>query len=95
LDENIWQVSTNFIVNGVDIHNEVTCPRYKKAYSTLQGCNGALDQAGAMDLMKFVSVGGTTWSFVYNLTDKTMRVSLNRAYESVYTYVFSLQSFTV
>ena len=85
-DDNSWQVSTNFVISGVDIPDDVTCWRYKKAYSTLQACDGSMDQGETMNLMKSVSVSGTTWSCVYDLTNKTMQIALNRDYENVYSF---------
>ena len=85
-DNNPWQVATNFIINDINIPDQVTCPGYKKAYQTLQECHGELDQQIAMDLLKDVSIYGTTWSCVYDLTNRSVSVAINRNYKNIYSF---------
>lgn len=85
-DDNPWQVSTNFILSGVDIPEQVACWRYLTAYNILQELNGRLDKQEAMEIMRRVSFNETTWSCIYDLTNRAVQVTLNRNYQNIYSF---------
>jgi hypothetical protein len=91
-DDNPWQVSSNFAINGMNIPDQVTCWRYRNIYKALRECNGKLNAQKAMGILQSASFIETTWSCVYDLANLWVQVVINRNYQNVYS--FSLQSKT-
>ena len=88
-----WQVSTNFLISEEGPQGATSsCPRYNRAYSTLQGSAGVLSESDAMALLEDVSQGGdypTIWSAVYNLTTGAIQLTVGREYAQVYDFTLA------
>lgn len=87
-----WQVSTNFILSGLDPKEWKTyCNRYAAAEAQLTSKNGRLSPAESMSLLQEVSQSSTIWSLVYNLTSGDIQVVMNRQYEQIYHFSLPVQ----
>lgn len=90
-----YQVCTNFALyrneekgNGLE--------RYQEASKVLKEKNGVLSEQEAMDLLDRVNIrnylpspdydGDTQWSIVFNQTDLTLDVVINKNFDKVYSY---------
>lgn len=85
-DSNTWQVTTNFIITGVNVPNEAPCWRYRTAYETLYNNAGAVSENEAMSLLQDVSVSITRWSTVFNLRDLNLQIAMGRGYGNLYNF---------
>ena len=84
-EEAPWQVGTNFPVVLAGDEPSGRCWRYDRIERTLREHGGALTSQQAMDLLAAVSTGMTQWSIVYDLADRSMRLSVRRQYDDVVT----------
>ena len=86
-DTNLWQVSTNFIINNKTPQQaKYSCWRYKKAYETLDELNGNLTETHAMQLLKDVSQSNTIWSVVYNLFNLNFEIVMDTKYGAIHKF---------
>lgn len=85
-----WQVATNFLIHGTAPETRASlCPRYSRAYETLQRANGSIPAAGAMTLLEEVSQSSdfpTIWSVVYNMTSGDVQVVAGRVYGQIHEF---------
>ncbi|MFC2139160.1 linear amide C-N hydrolase [Bacteroidota bacterium] len=84
-NEEPWQVSTNFIINGSGAPEGSTCWRYNSAYSQLQEAGGAITSTNAMDILQSVS-SSTKWSAVYDVISGDIKVAAGMNYNRIYTF---------
>jgi len=76
-----WQVTTNFIITGLIDPRNAPCWRYRSAYESLNGKNGALSESEAVSLLGDVSQPITRWSAVFNLKRGRLQVAMGRDYD--------------
>jgi predicted choloylglycine hydrolase len=81
-----WQVCTNFIVHGSEAPMQVSCWRYNTVYHTLKGSDGNITTSDAMNILNNVAQSNTMWSTVYDMVNKTVKVSVGRNYNKVYEF---------
>jgi len=81
-----WEVTTNFIISDLPKHDDVPCWRYKNVYSTLQNCDGILDENEALSILKNVSVSTTRWSTLFDLNNFTLKIAMGRDYDSFLSF---------
>jgi hypothetical protein len=80
-------ISTNFIVYNSGAPQNVSCDRYKKAYSTIKENSGIISKMESMKLLEDVSQAITMWSMVYDLNSyNSISVSVGRNFKKVYTF---------
>jgi hypothetical protein len=84
-----FMVATNFVVFGSRAPISTGCPRYDRAYATLNPRNGAVSRAEALSLLSAVSQEITMWSAVYDLTGPGIEVVPGRRYGSVYRFAMN------
>jgi choloylglycine hydrolase len=83
---NPWQVTTNFIITGLDKPENAPCWRYKTSCETLDLSNGILSTDDAFSLLQNVSVQSTRWSTVFNLVSGEIQISMGRDFEKSYHF---------
>jgi hypothetical protein len=83
---NPWQVTTNFIITGLDNYENAPCWRYKTACEILDHNNGSLSENDAIDLLQIVSVSATRWSTVFNLKSRQIQLAMGRNFENLYSF---------
>jgi choloylglycine hydrolase len=92
-NEEPWQVATNFLLSS---HNprdaKQLCPRYARAYDTLQQAGGMLSPTQAMAVLADVSQPNTMWSVVYGLSSGDVSLSMDRDYSQVHAFSLPVQS---
>lgn len=82
-----YLVLTNFIVYNSGVPLQVTCERYKTAYSTLNQKKGLISKTGSIELLNQVSQDNTMWSLVYDLSSyNTIDIAIGRNYNKVYQF---------
>lgn len=81
-----WNVCTNFIVHGTEAPELVSCWRYNTAYGMLKGANGNITTSDAMNILREVAQNNTMWSTVYDMVNKTVKVSVGRNYHEIYEF---------
>ena len=81
-----WQVTTNFVIDGLSSYQQASCWRYRTAHSTLEQCGGTLAESNAFGILESVSVSGTRWSSVFNLTSGSIQISMGRNFDDVYSF---------
>ena len=93
-----WQVSTNFILSGINPEKwKYYCNRYATAEAKLSSNNGELSTAEAMSLLQEVSQSGeyptiwSIWSMVYNMSSGAIQVVMNRKYDQIYYFSLPMQ----
>jgi len=86
-NKNLWQVSTNFIINNKTLQQaKYSCWRYKQTYEMLDELNGSLSQNSAMELLEDVSQSNTIWSVVYNLHDLKFDIVMDKKFEEIHQF---------
>jgi predicted choloylglycine hydrolase len=83
---NPWQVTTNFVINGLDNPASAPCWRYKNACDNLDQLNGILSEEDAFSLLQNVSVSSTRWSTVFNLVSGEIQICMGRQFEKSYHF---------
>ena len=92
-NEEPWQVATNFLISGISPQDGTRlCPRYARAYDTLQQAGGMTSPTQAMTLLADVSQPNTMWSVVYGLTSGEISLSMDRYYDQVHAFSLPMQS---
>jgi len=81
-----WEVTTNFVITGLENPDVAPCWRYKKAYKILSDNNGNLSENEAMNLLHDVSVESTRWSTVYDLDNRSLKIVMGRDYENLHSW---------
>ena len=85
-NEQPWQVTTNFIINGLSDHTNAPCWRYKTAYEKLEEAKGNLSLQEVSNLLQDVSVPATRWSNIFNMKAGTITTALGRNYDTLYNF---------
>jgi choloylglycine hydrolase len=85
-NSNPWQVTTNFIITGLDSPDNAPCWRYKSACETLDQTNGRLSEIEAVGLLQSVSVSATRWSTVFNLNTKQLLITMGGNFENLHHF---------
>ncbi len=80
-----FQVCTNFIVAGSNAPSSAPCWRYNKAYGTLKASAGKLSADSTMNLLQSVSQSITMWSIVFSQSSFSMKIAIDRKYDTPYT----------
>ncbi len=83
---NPWQVTTNFIITGLDSYENAPCWRYKTACEALSINNGFLNEEEALSLLQNVSVSATRWSTVFNLKTGKIQIAMGRDFENMHFF---------
>ena len=86
-NSNPWQVTTNFIITGLDDPQKAPCWRYRTAYETLNIKNGMLSESEAISLLQNVSVPSTRWSTVFNLKSRQFQIAMGGDYENLHQFI--------
>ncbi|MBT8379413.1 MAG: hypothetical protein KJN64_09295 [Ignavibacteria bacterium] len=81
-----WQVTTNFVITGLNNPQNAPCWRYITAYETLDNQNGVLSMQKASNLLKDVSVSSTRWSVVFNLKEEQLQIAMGRNYQNLHYF---------
>jgi hypothetical protein len=81
-----WQVTTNFIITGLDSYESAPCWRYKYACEALDHNNGSLSEVEVIDLLHNVSVSATRWSTIFNLKTGQLQIVMGRDFENRHFY---------
>jgi choloylglycine hydrolase len=82
-----WQVTTNFVITGLDDPLDAPCWRYQLAHESLSGKNGVLSDGAAMSILGNVSMASTRWSTVYDLRRGRLQVAMAREYDYLHYFV--------
>ncbi len=80
-----FEVCTNFVVTNSSAPLTTNCWRYNSAYKQLKDFNGVASDTSAMKILKSVSQQNTMWSIVYNLSKKSMLISMGKNYGKSYS----------
>lgn len=83
---NPWQVTTNFIITGLESYEKAPCWRYKSACETLDFNDGTLSEIDALNLLQNVSVSDTRWSTLFNLNTGQVQIVMGREYANMYHF---------
>ena len=83
---NPWQVTTNFIITGLDSPENAPCWRYKTACEALSINNGFLNEEETLSLLQNVSVSATRWSTVFNLKTGQIQIAMGRDFENMHFF---------
>lgn len=82
-----WQVCTNHHLTGLTVEqSRAACWRFRTAYDNLRETGGLCSPETAYDILDAVSQNHTLWSAVYDATDKTVFVSMDRRWEQIHTF---------
>ena len=81
-----WQVTTNFVITGLDNPASAPCWRYKNACENLDQMHGILSEQDAFSLLQNVSVSSTRWSTVFNLVSGELQICMGRYFEKLYQF---------
>lgn len=81
-NNNPWQVTTNFIIDGLNNWQDAPCWRYQTAWQTLDNMGGNLSESDAFNLLQNVSVSGTRWSVVFNLKTSQFQIVMGRDFDN-------------
>jgi predicted choloylglycine hydrolase len=81
-----FQVTTNFVITGLNDPQNAPCWRYRNAYETLNTRNGKLSENEAIMLLQDVSVTYTRWSTVFNLKEIKLQTAMGRDYGNVHQF---------
>ena len=79
---NPWQVTTNFVITGLNSPQNAPCWRYRTVYETLSINNGILSESGAISLLQNVSVPTTRWSVLFYIISGQIQIAMGRDYEN-------------
>jgi choloylglycine hydrolase len=85
-NSNPWQVTTNFIITGLDSPDTAPCWRYKSVCETLDQTNGMLTEIDAVNLLQNVTVSSTRWSTVFNLNTKQILIAMGGNFENLHHF---------
>ncbi len=77
-----WQVTTNFVITGLEDHDNAPCWRYRTTYQTLKNNKGYCSQGQAADVLLNASVPSTRWSNIFNLETGQMQIAMGRDYDN-------------
>ena len=69
--------------NALDSNN-----RMNSIISSIENNNFNMTHENAFSALKSASNNYTRWSIIYNLTDKTMNIAINRNFGKIYSYSF-------
>ncbi len=81
-----WQVTTNFVITGLNNPHNAHCWRYTTAYETLYNKNGVVSVNEATNLLQNVSVSSTRWSVVFNLIEGELQIAMGRNYQNLHHF---------
>lgn len=81
-----WQVTTNFVITGLNNPYSAPCWRFRTAYETLQNRSGILSISEAINLLQDVSVSSTRWSIVFNLKEGQLQIAIGRKYQNLHYF---------
>ena len=81
-----WQVTTNFVITGLNNPQNAQCWRYNRAYETLNLNKGVLSDEEAMGLLQSVSLETTRWSTVFDIGSGKIQIALDRNYDNLYLF---------
>lgn len=85
--EKNYQIFSNFVVYGNEKLEGFGSDRYQAYENYLSASNGVISEEDAIELLKKNTIkGDECWTVVYNLTNKTMKVTFNGDYDNVYDY---------
>ncbi|KAA3656766.1 MAG: linear amide C-N hydrolase [Calditrichaeota bacterium] len=76
-----WQVTTNFVISGLQNWQEAPCWRYTTTYQSLQESEGVLQENTAFYLLQKASVPTTRWSTVFDLKSGHLKLAVGRNFE--------------
>jgi choloylglycine hydrolase len=82
-----WQVTTNFIITGLDNYENAPCWRYKSVCERLDNTNGSLSEIEALDLLQTVSVSATRWSTLFNLKTGQLQIAMGGNFENFHFFM--------
>lgn len=82
----LWQVSTNFILEGSGAPDNVTCWRYHRAYAALRKEAGDLSEETAWQILRNVAQDNTIWSTVYNLKTGDVEVVVGKRFPEIHAF---------
>jgi hypothetical protein len=95
VNDQAWQVATNFIVSEVlPLGGESPCQRYNGAYQALSAANGSISPGEAMAILENVAGGNTIWSAVYDMTTGEIQVVMDKEYDQVHTFYLEMEDTT-
>jgi hypothetical protein len=80
-NEQMWQVSTNFVIYGSTNSTKEACSRYITCESVLSDKEGIINPIEALSLLETVSQTSTQWSVVYNMQKKEVKLVMGRNYD--------------
>ncbi len=82
-----YQAATNFTLYNNPNHEGFGKDRYVNIENELESCYGIISENNALELLKKnVIPGDEQWSAVYNLTQRSVRVTFSGDYHHVYKY---------
>jgi hypothetical protein len=76
--------ATNFHLANPKLTRQ--CWRYQIAEKTLAEAEGILSPDESMNLLEKVSVACTVWSIVYEMSDRSMDICLDRKFDRKYSF---------
>jgi hypothetical protein len=92
VNEERWQVATNFIVSEVlPLGADSPCQRYNRAYQALSGASGSISPDEAMAILDDVSGGNTLWSAVYDMSTGEIQVALDKKYDQIHAFQLEMR----
>jgi len=85
-NENLWQVSTNFIISEFNDPLDANCWRFNSANMSLALTEGKATTESALSILQDISWYGTVWSVIYNMDSGFLHITVNRNFNDVYSY---------
>jgi hypothetical protein len=90
-----WQAITNFYLTRdtgeVDPNDNWGHGRLGLISESLQKSQGAVTAEEAMGILKSVSLPGTQWSVIYDMTTGDVKIAMGHNYEVVYSYQLKMK----
>jgi hypothetical protein len=82
-----WQVTTNFVITGMNSPQDAPCWRYRTAFETLSVNKGDLSEKGTLSLLQNVSLSTTRWSTVFNIKSGQLQIAMGGDYENLHIFM--------
>jgi hypothetical protein len=84
LNENPWQMATNFLMSETSTSRDISCGRYRAIEEKLTDLGGRISPRQAVDLLEDVAQPSTQWSVVYRVSTGEVWVVMGGKYNQVH-----------
>jgi len=84
LNEEPWQMATNFLMSETSTSQDISCGRYRRIEERLTDIEGKISPDQAMALLDDVAQPSTQWSVVYRVSAGEVWVAMGGKYNQVH-----------